>query len=129
VTDDDILLDWGVAKEVARLLQSARGDRQDRTDVARQRRRSPRGPTPVPKSAKMIAFPLGRRHHFVERLAAQIASRSTDAGEAHLLQQLARQREILSRKGVPEKAIERELRSLAAAIRAELWRLLLGSRA
>ncbi len=131
MTDDqeeDVLLDWRLAKEAARGTQSARANHQNRRTDARRQRGLARGPAPR-KQAKMIPFPLGQRRAFVERLAAQIASRTTDAGEAHLLQQLARQREILSRKGVPEKAIERELRSLAAAVRAELWRLLLGSRA
>lgn len=107
MTDDDqneILLDWRLANT---------------------RRRT----QPAPKRAKVIPFPIDRRRSFVERLAAQIAARQARAGEAHLQQQLKRQGEVLRRKGVPESSIERELRTLTATIRAELWRLLLGSRA
>jgi Family of unknown function (DUF6074) len=77
----------------------------------------------------MIPFPLLRRARFVARLAAQVAARGPDAGELHLLAQLNRQRDALARKGVAKGLIERELRALSDAVRAELWRLLEGNRA
>jgi hypothetical protein len=123
--DDDqgeILLDWRLVKDAAGGRQDRGGDRQDRADRA-PRRRSP----PAPK-AKMIPFPLNRRRSFVARLAAQVAARPAEAGELHLLQQLDRQRDVLARKGVPEKAIERELHALSAAVRAELWQLIFGAK-
>ncbi len=119
---DDITLGWRLVKDAASERQRSGGDRKPGRDRA-PGRRSP----PAPKRAQMIAFPLNRRASLVAKLAAQVASRSAEAGEEHLLQQLARQRDVLSRKGVPEKETERELRALAAAVRAELWRLLLGN--
>jgi hypothetical protein len=80
-------------------------------------------------SALMIPFPLPRRARFVAGLAAQVAERGPDAGELHLLAQLNRQRDALERKGVAKGLIEQELRALADAVRAELWRLLAGERA
>ena len=124
-----IPLDWRAVIDAASLGgQLARSDRPDHAGDGK-RRRLQRGPSRAPAraSAEMIPFPLGRRRDFVARLAAQVAARSADAGELHLLQQLDRQRDVLARKGVPKKAIEQELRSLSAAVRAELWRLLIGS--
>lgn len=127
---DDLVLDWGLAKKAARARQPACGDRRDRASDGKRRRspRGPKAPAPPPR-AQMIPFPIGRRRAFVARLAEQVASRPAAAGEAHLLQQLKRQGEVLRRKGVPTKAIEGELRALTAAVRTELWRLLLGSNA
>jgi|SRR6185437_10376924 len=130
MTDNDqteIALDWRAVTEAAsRARQLAGGDRPERAGNGK-RRRSPPGPSRARASAEMIAFPLGRRRDFVSRLATQVASRPAEAGELHLLQQLGRQRDVLVRKGIPEKAIEQELRSLRSAIAAELWRLLLGT--
>jgi hypothetical protein len=131
MTDDDqdeILFDWRLVRDAARAGESGRrpdGDRADRAD-GDGRRRSPSGKSARPKT-QLIPFPLGRRRAFVERLAEQVIARPAAAGEAHLLQQIRRQGEILRRKGISEKLIERELRALTAAVRAELWRLLLGS--
>lgn len=73
-----------------------------------------------PRCAQLIPFPVARRRSFVCKLAEQVAARSRAAGEVHLLQQLRRQGEVLRRKSVPESLIERELLSVAAAVRAEL---------
>jgi hypothetical protein len=124
----DEIFDWRIMQDAAREHDQRRGDRKGRVDRDERRRSSHALTAPRPaRRAQVMPFPLSRRRPFVARLAAQIASRPMDAGEAHLLQQLARQHEVLRRKGVPERAIDRELRSLTAAVRAELWRLLLGS--
>jgi hypothetical protein len=122
---DDILFDWRVVIASGGCRRPG-GDCNGRTDRGQRRRLLPAAKLAAPR-AKMIPFPLRQRRPFVEKLAEQVASREADAGEAHLLQQLARQREVLRRKGVSEVAIERELRALATAVRTELWRLLLGS--
>lgn len=116
---NDILLDWRIAKDAVRARPRG-GDRQDRAGSRPQRR--------SPPSAEMVPFPLNRRASFVARLAGQVAARPADAGELHLLQQLERQRDVLARKGIPKKAIDRELRALSAAVRAELWQLIFGSK-
>ena len=122
----DPLFDWRLIRDAAGQRQRPGGGRQERADRGK-RRRPPVVITPKPPpSAQMIPFPLRRRQVFIERLAAQVAARPGDVGELHLRQQLERQRDVLARKGIPEKAIARELRSLAAAVRAELWRLVLG---
>jgi Family of unknown function (DUF6074) len=107
MADRDTPLDWRLVKEAvhsARERQQPQDGRQGR--LAAPRPRSPSAPRKMP-SAKMIAFPLGRRRDFVLRLAAQVAARPAEAGELHLLLQLDRQRDVLVRKGIPEKAIER----------------------
>ncbi len=126
VTDDqnNALLDWRLVNLAVHACVSDRAASAKNVD-----RTPPPRSQPAPKRAKMIPFPIGRRRSFVERLAAQIAARPADAGEAHLQQQLKRQGKVLRRKGVSEQSIERELRALTATIRAELWRLLLGTRA
>ncbi len=127
MTDDDqedILLDWRLVNEAVHPCASDRAANAKNVDRTLRRRTQP-----APKRAKMIPFPIGRRRSFVERLAAQIAARPGHAGEAHLQQQLKRRGEVLRRKAMPESLIERELRALTATIRAELWRLLMGTRA
>jgi hypothetical protein len=79
----------------------------------------------IPPS-KIIPFPVARRRGFITKLAAQMVARPVDAAETHLSQQLRRQAQVLQRKGVPDLLIWRELRSLEAAVRAELWRRVLG---
>jgi hypothetical protein len=126
MTDQDTLFDWRTVKEAAR--ESQRPVSRRGRAVQGMRQQSPASDA-APSRGQMIAFPLSRRRDFVERLAAQVAARPTDAGEFHLLRQLDRQRDVLARKGIPEKTIERELRALSGAVRAELWLLLLGGKA
>jgi uncharacterized protein DUF6074 len=47
------------------------------------------------------------------------------AAEKYFQQQLRRQIEALHRKHVPERVVEREIRTLETPVRAELWRLVL----
>jgi hypothetical protein len=46
-------------------------------------------------------------------------------GERLLVATLQQQARVLARKGVPPDLIERECRALEAAVRTELWRLIL----
>jgi len=73
----------------------------------------------------LIAFPLERRRELVRRLAAQMLARSSEQGEKHLATQLRRQTAALMRKGLPDGVVQREVQSLIAAVRREIWRIVL----
>lgn len=72
-------------------------------------------------SARVIPFPPSRRVDYVARQAARVAELSHHSGEHHLRHQLRVQREAMERRGIDPQVIERELRSLEAAIRCRLW--------
>jgi hypothetical protein len=76
-------------------------------------------------SAKIVPYPLARRRDLVAKIAAQVLARSPTLGEEHLQRQLRRQDRYLSSKGAAETAIKRELRALEAAVRTELWLIVL----
>jgi Family of unknown function (DUF6074) len=67
-------------------------------------------------SASIIPFPLVRRRDFVCRHAEIISGLSHESAERHLSHQLKVQRDALTRKGVAEDRIEREIASLERAI-------------
>ena len=81
--------------------------------------------SPVPAAAAVIPFPARRRTAYITKQAARMAELSDTHAEAHLRQQLRLQAETMERKGVDERTIAREVRSLELAIRAELWRQVL----
>lgn len=75
--------------------------------------------------AIIVPFPLARRLDFVERHARLMAGMRPVPAEGHLGRQLDIQREVLLRKQVPPAVVEQELRQLASAIRAALWKAVL----
>jgi hypothetical protein len=75
--------------------------------------------------AEVIPFPVVRRVDFVWRHAARMSELRAKAAENHLASQLKIQRDTMTRKGVDPERIDQELATLEAAIRAELWRLVL----
>jgi hypothetical protein len=124
----DEILNWRLAQDAAREHdQRACGDRQDRADRGKRRRSPPAPMRTEPPMADCIAFPLGRRCDLVAKIAERMLAREDLDGEAHLIAELQRQARVLERKGVRSRSVERELRGLAAAVRTELWRRLLGS--
>jgi hypothetical protein len=72
-----------------------------------------------------IPFPLARRKTLIVGLAAQMAARPIALAEKHLQQQLRRQADIMRRRGIPVAVIQREVKALELAARAELWRVVL----
>lgn len=125
--DQDILLDWGLALSAAREPQR-HGDRQERADRGK-RRRSPsatitRRGAP---GAQLLAFPAGRRVGEIRRLAEYMRRLSCEGGEAHLRLQLRLKAEALRRRGFSDDQVARQMRSLEAAVRGELWRCEFGS--
>jgi Family of unknown function (DUF6074) len=75
----------------------------------------------------LLAFPLRHRHAFVRRLAAQVLTRSAEQGEKHLALQLRKQAMSMARKSFSDEVVRREIASLEAAVRGEMWRQMLGA--
>jgi Family of unknown function (DUF6074) len=75
----------------------------------------------------LLAFPLRCRHAFVRRLAAQVLARSAEHGEKHLALQVRKQAISMARKGFSDDVVRRETASLEAAVRREIWRIVLGA--
>jgi len=76
-------------------------------------------------SAILIAFPIVRRQDLVRRIAEQMLARSEILAEKHLQCQLNRQRSKLKRKQITDDVIEQQIAAFEAAVRAQLWRLVL----
>jgi hypothetical protein len=74
---------------------------------------------------RFLAFPLDRRRDLVRRLAEQMLARSAQDAERHLAHQLRRQANVLARKRLSDDTIQREITGLAAAVRREIWRIIL----
>jgi hypothetical protein len=72
-------------------------------------------------TAHVLPFPRARHRTFVRRHAAHVAAMGRNAGERYLANQLKVQRETMTRRGIAPELIERECRSLEAAIRVALW--------
>lgn len=79
-----------------------------------------------PPSAAIVPFPIAARKDLVRRIVEQMLDRDADTAEQHLRQHLACQERTLFKKQVPPDAVLRELKSLEAAVRAGLWRYVLG---
>jgi hypothetical protein len=74
---------------------------------------------------RIVLFPLARRRALILKLADGMATRPLAAAEKYLQQELRRQINVLHRKGCPDRVVEREVRALESAVRAELWRFVL----
>jgi hypothetical protein len=75
-------------------------------------------------SAILVPYPLHRRHAFVLRHAAIMASLSPAAAERHLDRQLRIQASTLLRRGIDAGLVDQERQRLAIAIRHEVLRIL-----
>ena len=71
--------------------------------------------------ALVVAFPLAKRAGYLRRQSSYVRSISREAGERHIARQLDLQRQYLLSKGVASPAVESEVRTLAAILRAQLW--------
>lgn len=92
---------------------------------ARQRRGRGRAQA-APSTAFVISFPLAARQDLVRRIVEQMLDRSGPDAEKHLQQHLACQERTLYRKQLSPKAVAHEIKHLEAAVRAGLWRCVLG---
>jgi hypothetical protein len=73
------------------------------------------------KMSAIIPFPQVRRRRFIVKTAERLANASPQTAEKLLTATLNQQRKVLVRKGINDVLVERECRSLSAAIRAEVW--------
>ena len=71
--------------------------------------------------ALVVAFPLAKRAAYLRRQSHYVRSISREAGERHIARQIEMQRQCLLSKGVASQAVECEVRTLEAALRAQLW--------
>ena len=76
-------------------------------------------------SAEIIPYPIVRRTAFIRRHAARMADLRESTAEKHLRTQLDLQRKTMLKRGIPAPEIDRQIQSAEAAIRAELWRLVI----
>jgi hypothetical protein len=75
--------------------------------------------------ARIIPFPLAQQRPLVVKLAAEMASRRPWRAEKMLNAEMERRIDALHRQGVSDSAVERQVKAFEAAIRAELWRIVL----
>jgi len=75
----------------------------------------------------VLPFPLTRRHVFIRRLAAQVLARTPALGVKHFAHQLRRQAKSLRHKGFDEAVVEQQTTNLERAVRAQMWRFMLGA--
>jgi hypothetical protein len=69
----------------------------------------------------IIPFPQLRRRRFIVKTATRLGNVSPKTAEKLLAATLNQQQKSMLRKGIHIVLVERECRSLLAAIRAELW--------
>lgn len=88
--------------------------------------RAPRWQLAEPPAATIVPFPIAARRDLVGRIVQQMLERSPGDAEECLRQHVMCQERTLFRKQVPPEAIARELEGLQGAVRAGLWRAVLG---
>jgi len=75
--------------------------------------------------AEVIPFPPSRRRDFIRRQAEWFLDQGARSAEANLHHQVQVQRETMLRRGIDPVRVDRECSELRAAIRGEVWRLVL----
>ena len=76
-------------------------------------------------TARLIVFPLVNRPRFIHRHAALAASMSPAACERHIARICANQADYYRRKGADAADVDRQVKSLEAALRVALWKYVL----
>jgi hypothetical protein len=74
-------------------------------------------------SATVVPFPLTRRRDMIHRQAEYALCLKPEKAEQHIQRQLQTQAAAMHRRGIAEDLINRELASMEAAIRADMWHL------
>jgi Family of unknown function (DUF6074) len=107
----------------------SRAVRDARRDVAPSRRDddSPRLHVRIaePKAKVMLLPGRFRGTGHVKRHVEFVLTRSAEQGEQHVQRNLRAIRRTLEEMGVDQEAIDAELRTIEAAVRAELWQQVL----
>jgi Family of unknown function (DUF6074) len=79
------------------------------------------------QSAKLIPFPIGRRRNLIQRIALAMKRKpSNEAANQYLASQMTIQAKAMKRRGMDVGVMRKQLVALEAAVRTELWRLILG---
>lgn len=76
-------------------------------------------------TALVIPFPRVRDNQFIRRHARRMTEMAPAKGEAHLRRLIELQMDTMRRRGIPDPIIVDEARAVEAAIRAELWRVVI----
>jgi hypothetical protein len=77
-------------------------------------------------TAQVLPFPLARRRSLVQRNAARVAESQPKTAEKIVSHAVQVQIYTMSRRGIAPEVIAREALAYEAAIRHELWRLIIG---
>ena len=75
--------------------------------------------------AEVLPFPLPRRRDYVRRQAQWVLAVNPEAGERRIAKQVGIQRDTLLSRGIDPRLVDQQCSALEAAIRAELWRVVL----
>jgi hypothetical protein len=67
-------------------------------------------------SAQIVPFPIVRRHGFIARQAEYASHMNPDGRRRYLGHQFRLQADAMRRKGISEDLVQRELRSMTAAL-------------
>lgn len=78
-----------------------------------------------PRLAPVIPFPAQARRGYIGAIAANMLSTAPEFAEDYLLDRIQFHRYALARKRVEPAMIEEDCNRFEAAIRAELWRLVM----
>jgi Family of unknown function (DUF6074) len=73
----------------------------------------------------LLPFPLARQRSLVQSLAVAVSIRGCAQGERYLKEKLRGHIDDLHCRYVCDRVVEREVRALESAVRAELWHLTL----
>jgi hypothetical protein len=109
-------------KSLARLVHEAK-----RELAPAPRRAAPRLPIKIDLPGAKVFLLRGRYRDaaYVKRHVAYVLTRGAEQGETHIAQNLNCIRQNLQEMGIDSDVIDQEVRSIAAAVRAELWRQVL----
>ena len=77
------------------------------------------------RPGRIIPFPLAQQRPLVVKLAACMAAKMPARAEQMLNTELQRRIDALHRQGLSDSTVERQVKAFEAAIRAELWRIVL----
>lgn len=72
-------------------------------------------------TAAVIPFPIARRLDLVQSVARRMLELPPDRAERHFEFSLERQAKVMRRRGIAQAAINQELTTFAAAVRALVW--------
>lgn len=79
----------------------------------------------VPRSATVLLKRPFRDAAYVRRHVGYVVAESAEQGEQHIVRNLLSIRRRLNEMGLDRDVVDREIRDIESAVRAELWRQIL----